>query len=119
MPDLGKGLGARRGDAAEVRRLGIDREEVSRDGTRKLRLCTSDGRMIEMVLIPDGNGADAESDGASGEEEEEEEAAALRDHSPDLVHRWFPRRPKLTLCISSQVGCALDCRFCGTATLGF
>ncbi len=28
-------------------------------------------------------------------------------------------RGKLTLCISSQVGCALDCGFCATATLGF
>jgi 23S rRNA (adenine2503-C2)-methyltransferase len=28
-------------------------------------------------------------------------------------------RDRLTLCISSQVGCALDCRFCATATLGF
>jgi 23S rRNA (adenine2503-C2)-methyltransferase len=30
-----------------------------------------------------------------------------------------PERGKLTLCISSQVGCALDCQFCATATLGF
>jgi 23S rRNA (adenine2503-C2)-methyltransferase len=28
-------------------------------------------------------------------------------------------RGMLTLCISSQVGCALDCAFCATATLGF
>ncbi len=28
-------------------------------------------------------------------------------------------RDKLTLCVSSQVGCALDCSFCATATLGF
>jgi 23S rRNA (adenine2503-C2)-methyltransferase len=28
-------------------------------------------------------------------------------------------RNKLTLCVSSQVGCALDCGFCATATLGF
>ncbi|HEY7375988.1 MAG TPA: 23S rRNA (adenine(2503)-C(2))-methyltransferase RlmN [Polyangia bacterium] len=28
-------------------------------------------------------------------------------------------RNKLTLCISSQVGCAIDCQFCATATLGF
>ena len=28
-------------------------------------------------------------------------------------------RDKLTLCVSSQVGCALDCGFCATATLGF
>ena len=30
----------------------------------------------------------------------------------------IPREDKLTLCISSQVGCALGCRFCATATLG-
>jgi len=28
-------------------------------------------------------------------------------------------RDRLTLCVSSQVGCALDCAFCATATLGF
>ncbi len=28
-------------------------------------------------------------------------------------------RDRLTLCVSSQVGCAIDCRFCATATLGF
>ncbi|MDX2019356.1 MAG: 23S rRNA (adenine(2503)-C(2))-methyltransferase RlmN [Deltaproteobacteria bacterium] len=28
-------------------------------------------------------------------------------------------RDRLTLCISSQVGCAIDCKFCATATLGF
>jgi 23S rRNA (adenine2503-C2)-methyltransferase len=28
-------------------------------------------------------------------------------------------RNKLTLCVSSQVGCAMDCGFCATATLGF
>ena len=31
----------------------------------------------------------------------------------------IPDGDKLTQCISSQVGCALDCRFCATATLGF
>ena len=30
----------------------------------------------------------------------------------------IPREERLTLCISSQVGCALDCAFCATATLG-
>jgi 23S rRNA (adenine2503-C2)-methyltransferase len=28
-------------------------------------------------------------------------------------------RERLTLCVSSQVGCAMDCSFCATATLGF
>jgi 23S rRNA (adenine2503-C2)-methyltransferase len=30
----------------------------------------------------------------------------------------IPRDEHITLCISSQVGCALDCQFCATATLG-
>lgn len=30
----------------------------------------------------------------------------------------IPRDDKLTLCVSSQVGCALGCRFCATATMG-
>ena len=28
-------------------------------------------------------------------------------------------KKRLTLCISTQVGCPLDCRFCATATMGF
>ncbi len=31
----------------------------------------------------------------------------------------IPDRERLTLCISSQVGCALACRFCATGTMGF
>ncbi|HYC57157.1 MAG TPA: 23S rRNA (adenine(2503)-C(2))-methyltransferase RlmN [Candidatus Binatia bacterium] len=30
----------------------------------------------------------------------------------------IPREDRITLCISSQVGCALDCAFCATARLG-
>jgi 23S rRNA (adenine2503-C2)-methyltransferase len=31
----------------------------------------------------------------------------------------IPDGEKTTQCISSQVGCAIDCQFCATATLGF
>ncbi len=73
-------------DAAHpLRPLTVDVVQAARDGTRKLRWKTHDGRAIESVLIPD---TDAE-------------------------------RDKLTLCVSSQVGCAIDCAFCATATLGF
>ena len=65
--------------------LGLELVQEARDGTRKLRFRTHDGRAIESVLIPD----DKEG------------------------------RDKLTLCVSSQVGCAIDCQFCATATLGF
>ncbi|OOG22747.1 23S rRNA (adenine(2503)-C(2))-methyltransferase, partial [Thioalkalivibrio denitrificans] len=32
---------------------------------------------------------------------------------------FIPERDRATLCISSQVGCALDCTFCSTARQGF
>jgi 23S rRNA (adenine2503-C2)-methyltransferase len=38
------------------------------------------------------------------------------DHSIESV--VIPDGDKLTLCISSQVGCAVDCQFCATAKLG-
>jgi 23S rRNA (adenine2503-C2)-methyltransferase len=110
MTDLGKELRARVADAAEVRALAVDLEQVSKDGTRKLRLRTSDDRMIETVLIPDGDAA------APDDDLDEEGAAAEPEH---LQHALFPKRPKLTQCVSSQVGCALDCSFCATAKLGF
>jgi 23S rRNA (adenine2503-C2)-methyltransferase len=71
--------------AHPLRPLAAEVVQTARDGTRKLRWRTHDGRAIESVLIPD-----------------EDEA-----------------RGRLTLCVSSQVGCAIDCRFCATATLGF
>jgi 23S rRNA (adenine2503-C2)-methyltransferase len=109
MTDLAKDLRARVADAAEVRALAVDAEQVSRDGTRKLRLRTHDGRMIETVLIPDG-------DAAAPDDDLESETAEEPEH---LQHALFPKRPKLTQCVSSQVGCALDCSFCATAKLGF
>ena len=32
---------------------------------------------------------------------------------------YIPEEDRGTLCISSQVGCALDCSFCSTAQQGF
>jgi 23S rRNA (adenine2503-C2)-methyltransferase len=46
----------------------------------------------------------------------------LRLRTPDdrlIESVLIPDDDKLTLCVSSQVGCALDCTFCATATLGF
>ncbi len=58
---------------------------------------------------------------------------AIHDKSKDGTHKWLLRLPdgncietvfipeddRGTLCISSQVGCALDCTFCSTARQGF
>jgi 23S rRNA (adenine2503-C2)-methyltransferase len=44
----------------------------------------------------------------------------IRTHDGKFIESvLIPDGDKLTQCISSQVGCALDCRFCATATLGF
>lgn len=80
MSNLSKALRQALSERASLGTLTIDEVQTARDGTRKMRLGTRDGRAIESVLIPDGD--------------------------------------KLTQCISSQVGCALDCQFCATAKLG-
>jgi 23S rRNA (adenine2503-C2)-methyltransferase len=65
------------------------------DGTVKYLFRLPDGLQVESVLIPPASsftGAEA-----SGEEEQR----------------------RLTICLSTQVGCALDCAFCATGTMGF
>src|SRR5690349_16476889 len=65
----------------------IMHESRSVDGTIKYLFELSDGRTIEAVLIP----------------------SEMRD-----AHGAARRK---TLCLSTQVGCPLDCKFCATATL--
>ncbi len=43
--------------------------------------------------------------------------ALLDGHQVEAV--FIPNAPRYTLCVSSQVGCPLGCRFCLTGTLGF
>jgi 23S rRNA (adenine2503-C2)-methyltransferase len=106
--------------------LAVDTVQEAADGTRKLRFRTSDGRAIESVLIPDENrvepldfhaGRSARPSDDDDDDENESEAARRRRLSGLVPGRLL--RDKLTLCVSSQVGCALDCAFCATATLGF
>ncbi len=59
----------------------IDSRLTSRDESEKFLLKTSDGLLIEMVLMPYEN--------------------------------------RVTLCISSQVGCKMGCTFCQTGKMGF
>ncbi len=137
MTDLGKELRLELAQSGEVEisRLRIDLEQVSRDGTRKLRLATRDGRFIESVLIPGHDATEAaprspdepdpdaelnDDDNDDVELHADAEGQAYRGgRRPEVPPGGFPRRPKLTLCVSSQVGCALDCTFCATAKLGF
>ena len=87
-----------------------DERRSPTDGTTKLLFGLADGRNIESVLIPpktayrDGDDGPAD-DGADGD------GADARDLKQE--------RERLTLCVSTQVGCPLDCVFCATATMGF
>src|SRR4051794_13549303 len=55
LTDLPRALRSRLSQEARIGRLEVAAEQVSRDGTRKLALRTADGRLLETVLIPDGD----------------------------------------------------------------
>src|ERR1044071_7699588 len=55
MSNLPREVRAELAERASIGSLQIAEVQTSRDGTRKLRLVTHDGRSIESVLIPDGD----------------------------------------------------------------
>jgi 23S rRNA (adenine2503-C2)-methyltransferase len=74
--------------------------------------------------MPDGDGGERGDGSQAAEEEEQEEEqeegnerqennSRAAEHTPSA----FPYR-RSTICVSSQVGCAVNCRFCLTAKLG-
>jgi 23S rRNA (adenine2503-C2)-methyltransferase len=72
----------------------VTRQQAGDGGTTKFLFALTDGARIESVLIPP--------------------ASAFRDAEAD-----DDEQKRLTLCVSTQVGCPLDCSFCATATMGF
>jgi 23S rRNA (adenine2503-C2)-methyltransferase len=84
----------------------IENKFVSGDGTVRYLIGFSDGQSVETVWMPEGDGGEA-GDGS--------EAGAEVDGSRPTSNRACGRS---TICISSQVGCAVDCQFCMTALLG-
>jgi 23S rRNA (adenine2503-C2)-methyltransferase len=79
------------------------------DGTERYLIRMADGETVETVWMPDGDGGER-GDGSQAAEEEEAEDSAPH---PGV----FPYR-RSTICVSSQVGCAVNCQFCLTAKLG-
>ena len=80
----------------------IDKKFVSADGTVRYLVGFADGQTVETVWMPEGDGGEA------GDGSEAGDAAELTRRSWD----------RATICVSSQVGCAVDCQFCLTAQLG-
>ena len=75
---------------------------MSVDGTVRYLMEFGDGQSVETVWMPEGDGGEA-SESESGESE-----------NRSAMRGWG----RATICISSQVGCAVDCQFCLTALLG-
>jgi 23S rRNA (adenine2503-C2)-methyltransferase len=104
----------------EVGRPRIAQVFKSADGTeRYLVECAGADRQeearqtVETVWMPEGDGGEA-GDGSEGKHESNDE-----DESEDNDGRKDERRwRRATICVSSQVGCAVNCQFCLTAKLG-
>ena len=83
------------------------------DGTERYLIRMGDGETVETVWMPDGDGGER-GDGSQAAAEEEAEDSEARTDKPTT---GFPYR-RSTICVSSQVGCAVNCQFCLTAKLG-
>jgi 23S rRNA (adenine2503-C2)-methyltransferase len=96
MTDLGKAFRERLEMQAAITGLTLQsRRRSHHDGTTKFLFALSDGRHVESVLIPPASSF------AGGK--------SAPDEGPG----------RLTLCVSTQVGCPLDCAFCATGVMGF
>ena len=80
------------------------------DGTERylVRGQAADGLTVETVWMPEGDGGEGGDFSAGGEE-------ATDEASDEKSGRIWSRA---TICVSSQVGCAVNCQFCLTAKLG-
>lgn len=124
MTDLPKALRQRltEDDLRPVADLAEVREAA--DGTRKLLLVLRDDRRIECVMIPmtcrediddsmDDEDCSASLEGHPGTEGDGERLAA-RIVGNDAVDK----RTRVTLCVSTQHGCAMGCVFCASGRSG-
>ncbi len=99
----------------------IEKRFVSQDGTVRYLIGFGDGQTVETVWMPEGDGGEAGDGTEAGDLESAAElslggtAEGGRSHMfGDEGRRWG----RATICVSSQVGCAVDCQFCLTAALG-
>jgi 23S rRNA (adenine2503-C2)-methyltransferase len=97
----------------------IEQRFVSSDGTVRYLLQFSDGQSVETVWMPEGDGGEAGDGSEVGDAELRElEGRHAERATPGAVTRQSNDWHRATICISSQVGCAVDCAFCMTALLG-
>ena len=109
----------------------IEKKFVSVDGTVRYLIGFADGQSVETVWMPEGDGGEAGDGSEAGAEAESisestsgAEARSEKDDAIAALKRCAAQKPmqphqsRSTICVSSQVGCAVDCQFCLTAMLG-
>jgi 23S rRNA (adenine2503-C2)-methyltransferase len=108
LPKSVRELLARSGFQVGMPRIG--QAFVSNDGTERYLVACADGETVETVWMPNGDDGEL----GDGSDAAAEEAAFI---SGERTEATVPYR-RATICVSSQVGCAVNCQFCLTAKLG-
>jgi len=73
------------------------------DGTERYLIAGEDDVTVESVWMPEGDDGESGDGSTAGSEEIDAASSAAK---------------RATICVSSQVGCAVNCQFCLTAKLG-
>lgn len=105
MSDLSKALREKLAHVAEIRIPEVELEQKSRDGTMKWVLRLDSGNSVEMVYIPEAERINPDDEGDG--------------YIDPRRAKYTDGLSRATLCVSSQVGCALACTFCSTGRQGF
>ena len=108
MSDLARGLRDKLAARACVKPLVVMSEHQSIDGTVKWLFDVGAGNAVEAVFIPEYGDAGPP------------QVGGLPSRVGAVAGGWgSPTLDRGTLCISSQAGCAVGCRFCSTGHQGF
>ena len=110
MTDLAKSLRAWLGETATLAVPEVRSRRDSADGTIKWAVGVGQGDAVETVLIPEAIGSSQSAPPSAPKGEQVARGAVANPPA---------KTGRNTLCVSSQAGCALDCRFCATGKQGF
>jgi len=101
------------------------------DGTERYLIAGLDGQTVETVWMPGGDGGElGQADGGPEDDREELDGPDELDEGSagvgtaaqagglPLKRRAPIVQRRATICVSSQIGCAVNCQFCLTAKLG-
>jgi 23S rRNA (adenine2503-C2)-methyltransferase len=111
MSDLSVAFRARLREAGVTEPLRVQSVHESKDGTRKLVLEAKDGARIESVIIP-------MTDSTDSTDSTDADAGAAPSEDEDERHGEPTAKARVTLCISTQFGCAMGCVFCASGQAG-